>query len=177
MAELNSKYELSVWTDWTKGTSTDNPLGYLNEEKVAVIGADTMHTKISAFDINYKENINGEKTLTFSLPAKYRNEEGILLDNPLLKFLTSERKVKLRDGDYELPSEDINEIASFMASEDENKIWTDFIIKEIQEDSTKWINTYTCKELHVNELGKNGYSVLLDDSLGNNYGTLQQLSE
>lgn len=135
-----------------------------------------MHTKISAFDINYKENINGEKTLTFSLPAKYRNEEGILLDNPLLKFLTSERKVKLRDGNYELPSEDINEIASFMASEDENKIWTDFIIKEIQEDSTKWINTYTCKELHVNELGKNGYSVLLDDSLGNNYGTLEQLS-
>jgi hypothetical protein len=142
-----------------------------------VIGSDDAQNKLFAYDISLNENINGEKTLTFSLPSKYRNEEGDLLDNPLLPYLTAERKVKLRDGELVYTGSSAKDIIDSLQDEDTDDIWYDFIIKEISEDGEKHVNTYTCKELHVNELGKNGYSVLLDDTLGNNYGTLQELAE
>lgn len=184
MAEL-SKYELSVWEDVTTGIDPEkNPLGYFDEKKLAVIGADGVQNKIFAYDISLNENINGEKTLTFSLPSKYRDDGGVLLDNPLLQYLVSERKVKLRDGElppiekYKTADNSYTDQAAKWAKDyNYDDVWHDFIIKDISEDSEKYVNTYTCKELHVNELGKNGYSVLMDDELGNNYGTLQELGD
>ena len=134
MAELSSKYELSVWEDVNADWST-NGLGYFTEKKLAVIGADNSQNKIFAYDISLNENINGEKTLTFSLPSKYRNEEGDLLDNPLLTYLAAERKVKLRDGEYLIQSSTAAEIAAELEEEDTDKIWYDFIVKDITEDS------------------------------------------
>ncbi len=104
-----------------------------------------------------KENINGEKTLTFNMLRKIKNDNGELIDNPLVKLLTNERKLKLRDGEaYPFSTiEDLNQ-------EDTDERWYDFIIKNIDEDKSSYLNTYTAKELFVNELGKNGWAVTLD---------------
>jgi hypothetical protein len=67
-----------------------------------------------------------------------------------MRYLTNERKVKLK---YD------------------NK-WYDLIIKNIEEDSTSKAFTYTCKDIFVTELSKNGFELEFDGKLGNNMGTL-----
>lgn len=174
MAELLQEYELSVWEDVSSGTG----LGSFLEKKIAVIGSHNLHTPTKAYNVTLKENVNGEKTLTFSLPRAYRDKDGELKDNPFLSFLTAERKLKLRDGaEYNFFDEDGNFIPSKLEEEDTEDRWTDYVIKTIDEDKESFANNYTCKEVYVNELGKNGWSVVLDSELKNNYGTLPELAE
>jgi hypothetical protein len=54
--------------------------------------------------------------------------------------------------------------------------WYDFIIKDIEEDSEKYLFTYTAIDLYINELSKNGYNIQLDTELQNNMGTINELS-
>lgn len=170
------EYELSVWRD------VADEQNYLTEEKIATIGDRTLKAPTKAFDITLKETINGEKTLTFKILRKYYDDSGNLIDNPFIKLLVTEAKLKLREGKaYNLYSNgDIinGRYMSEIAKEEdiENK-WTDFLIKECTEDKKSYINTYTCKELYTTELGKNGWSVVLDSELKNNYGNLTQLAE
>lgn len=174
MAELLQEYELSVWEDVNSGTG----LGNFLEKKIAVIGSHNLHTPTKAYNVTLKENVNGEKTLTFSLPRAYRDKDGELKDNPFLSFLTAERKLKLRDGaEYNFFDKDGNFVPSELEEEDTEERWTDYVIKTIDEDKESFVNNYTCKEVYVNELGKNGWSVILDSELKNNYGTLPELAE
>ena len=174
MAELLQEYELSVWEDVNSGTG----LGNFLEKKIAVIGSHNLHTPTKAYNVTLKENVNGEKTLTFSLPRAYRDKDGELKDNPFLSFLTAERKLKLRDGaEYNFFDDDGNFIPSELKEEDIEERWTDYVIKTIDEDKESFVNNYTCKEVYVNELGKNGQSVILNSELKNNYGTLPELAE
>ena len=174
MAELLQEYELSVWEDVNSGTG----LGNFLEKKIAVIGSHNLHTPTKAYNVTLKENVNGEKTLTFSLPRAYRDKNGELKDNPFLSFLTAERKLKLRDGaEYDFFDKDGNFVPSKLEEEDTEERWTDYVIKTIDEDKESFVNNYTCKEVYVNELGKNGWSVILDSELKNNYGTLPELAE
>ena len=174
MAELLQEYELSVWEDVN---SDSQDLGNFLEKKIAVIGSHKLHTPTKAYNVTLKENVNGEKTLTFSLPRAYRDKDGELKDNPYLSLLTAERKLKLRDG----PEYDFFDNGEFKPSkldeEDEEERWTDYVIKTIDEDKENYVNNYTCKEVYVNELGKNGWSVVLDSELKNNYGTLTELAK
>ena len=174
MAALLQVYELSVWEDVNSGTD----LGSFLEKKIAVIGSHNLNTPTKAYNVTLKENVNGEKTLTFSLPRAYRDKDGELKDNPFLSFLTAERKLKLRDGaEYDFFDGNGEFKPSKLSEEDTEERWTDYVIKTIDEDKESFVNNYTCKEVYVNELGKNGWSITLDSELKNNYGTLPELAE
>lgn len=144
---------------------------HFDEVKSVVVGSNTLDTPLRAHNINLKENINGERTLTFNVLSKYKDDLGVLSDNPFIGLLTNEKKLKLRIGDAYSFSTDILELMA----EDTEERWLDFVIKTKDEDSENYLNTFTAKEIFVNELGKNGYDVLLDTELENNYGTVSEL--
>lgn len=149
------KYEISVWEDQL--ISTEGPeYSYFKENKVAIIAANDMVSKYGAFNTQFIEKINGEKTLIFSLYySLFDEDKEKICTNPFVSLLTNERKVKLFYKDQ----------------------WYDFIIKSCQENSQNKIFTYTAKQLYINELGKNGFKVELDDELENNQGTVVQLGK
>lgn len=178
MAELVQNYELSIWEDYVDANKSTSETTHLQERKVAVIANSNFSSNISAYQLQLTENINGERTLTFNLPRRYRNEKGELVDNPFLALLSVERKIKLRDGDAYSPTfEDGLYTGNLQTEEDTDERWIDFVIKSINENENTEINTYTCKEIFVNELGKNGWSVILDTELENNYGTVTELAD
>ena len=132
-------YELSIWQD-IAGNNED----IFNEEKITVIASSSSKIPTDAFEIILKENINQEKTLSFKLLRKYFNKAGDLVDNPSAQLLINERKIKLRIGaEY-----DFSNISTLLEKDDEKK-WTTFIIKEIEEDK----NTYTNKNFFSNRRG------------------------
>ena len=146
-------YEISIWED---RLVTENDISYYKEIKLAVIGSDKMESPNRAFDPVLVENVNGEKTLTFSLAFKYYDEYmGEIVDNPFYPYLINERKIKLFYNDE----------------------WFEFVIKECDETSTENIFKYTAKELFSLELAKLGYGVTLDTSLNNNQGTIIELAK
>lgn len=146
-------YEISIWED---RLVTENDISYYKEVKLAVIGSDKMESPNRAFDPILTENVNGEKTLTFSLAFKYHDEyTGEIVQNPFYPYLINERKVKLFYNDE----------------------WLEFLIKECEETSKENIFKYTAKELFSLELAKLGYDVVLDTSLNNNQGTIVELAQ
>lgn len=173
---LIQNYELSVWEDIVPSIGKDAE--YLDEEKIATIGAAGWDSPIKAYDVTLTENINGEKTLTFNILRKYRNDKGELVDNPFIPILTNERKLKLRIGEpYNFYNEKGSYDATIAAQEDKEDRWIDFLIKTVDENKKTYVNTFTCKEAYVTELGKNGYATTLKTELENNYGTLTELAE
>ena len=154
MGDLIKKpYEISLWED---RLVTEDNKSYYKEVKLAVIGSNTMHSPNKAFDIVLKENINGEKTLTFSIAYRYYDElRDEFIINPFDKFLVNERKVKLY---Y-------------------NNEWSEFLLKERDETSEDYVFKYTAVELFSLELSKTGYDVVLDQSLNNNQGTVIELGK
>lgn len=127
---------------------------YLDEYKLITVGSDTMDSVLRAFEPKYVRNINGTETLTFYLFHNYTNDEGELVENPFIKLIVNERKIKLY---YE------NE-------------WHDFIVRNVEEDSEENKFTYTCKDLATEELGKSGFNLTFDTELENNQGTAQALT-
>lgn len=145
----NKIYELSLWDD-----------GPDNEEiRRCVIASHTMSSPARAFNINLNKKTNGEKTLTFSVYAKYFDQETCdYVTNPYLGFLTNERKVKLK-------KEEKGQI-----------VWYDMIIKQVSEDSSNFTYTYTAKDQHIQELAKSGFELEFDKELQNNTGTKEELA-
>lgn len=166
MTELD-KFELSVWEDIPEAQGE-----YFEERKMGVLASSAMlNTPLRAYDITLEEDINGEKKLTFSMLKSYvDNKTGQRVENPWIPLLCAERKVKLCDGDYIFEASEKDE-------EDTENKWSDFIIKQISEDSEKRVNTYTCSEIFTKELGKNGFAVLLDNELNNNTDTCLELAK
>lgn len=148
---LKGKYEISLWED---SYSIDD--FYPIEHKIAIIGSDSMTSEAKATEPNFVSNINGTHTLTFKMYYNYVDTEtGEKVDNPFIKLLVNERKVKLHWK---------NE-------------WYDLIIKNCQESSSGRTVTYTCKDLYLNELSKTGFNLEFDNELENNTGTVQELGE
>ena len=151
--KLIKPYEISVWED--KLIQDGNEYRFI-ENKLAVIGSNTMSGPNKVYDPFFNKKANGEKTLTFSLKYKYfdpysENDEVI---NPFVALLTNERKVKLH---YD------------------NK-WYEFIVKEHSESSEDYEWTYTCNDAFVLELSKSGYNLTFDAELNNNQGTATDLA-
>lgn len=147
---LIKPYEISVWED----KLTQN--GFI-ENKLAVIGSDTMTGLNKVYDPVFNKKSNGEKTLSFSLKYKYFDPYSGNSDyvNPFVALLTNERKVKLHyDGQ-----------------------WYEFIVKEHTESSDESTWTYNCTDAFVLELSKNGYNITFDAELNNNQGTARELVE
>ena len=144
-----------------EGTTTE-VVQYYKERKICIIGSNTMDTPIRAISGKLVSNVNGSNTLTFNMYSKYYDEEAEeFYDNPFLKLLVNERKVKLRYG--ALGSADCK--------------WYDFVIKDVKENSENKTFSYTCKDLFINELSKSGFNIQLDPELENNMGNITTLAE
>ena len=155
------KYEISLWEDYLVPATIidgkeDVPAHY-EERKIAVIGSDSMTSPCRAYNPKLVENINGTNDFTFEMFYTYREnnsaERNVDQQNPFLNLLVNERKVKCKWKDK----------------------WYDFIIKKCQEDSSGKKITYTCQDLYINELSKNGFSLTFDNELENNTGTAPEL--
>ena len=154
-----NKYEISLWEDRLApqtGEGQSIVSEHYEEEKVCIIGSDTMTSQARALEPKLVRNVNGTNKLTFKLYYTYiDNETGKRIQNPFTSLLVNERKVKCK-------------------WEDE---WYDFVIKGIQEDSNGKTITYTCEDLYINELSKTGFSLEFDQKLNNNQGTAQELAK
>lgn len=177
MSILKKPYEISIWDDVLvfkirkKGTTVDEDIlpeeaenigeyelkyQYYKEKKIAIIGSDTMSAPWRAVNPSFVKNVNGSSTLTFTMYSKYYDEDkDELLDNPFVKKMVNERKVKLKYDDK----------------------WYDFVIKNIEESSDNKTYTYTAKDLFINELSKTGYDLVFDSELENNLGTIDELAD
>ena len=151
---MKDKYEISLWEDYQ---NDENDI-YYSERKIAVIGSNDMTSPCRAYNPKLVQNVNGTNTFTFDMYMTYKENfvkdgEDKTFTNPFLALLVNERKVKVLWKEK----------------------WYDFIIKQCAEDSASKKITYTCKDLYVNELSKNGYDLEFDSELNNNYGTAQEL--
>ena len=175
-------YELSVWRDIPiagiyNGENIPITDGYFTDEKVAIIGSDSMDSPLKAYDVSLKGLTNGDCTLTFSMLYDYE-KDGERVSNPLFELLKNEIKLKLRRGEeYGFIDVDGSINFSLLEEEDTENRWRDFVIKTIDKDSNTHVANIVAKEIFVNELGKNGWSVTLNTELENNYGTVEELAE
>ena len=151
------KYNISIWRDkpaqWNN--SEDPQVTYISEEKVAIIGSNTMTSPNRARNPQLVSNINGTNTFTFTLYYTYIDTEtGEKVKNPFIDLITNETKIKV-----------------FWKEQ-----WYDFIVKNIQETSNGRSIQYTCNDLYINELSKTGFNLEFDPELNNNQGTVQELA-
>ena len=156
-----NKYEISVWEDYfvTASGSTES---HYEEKKLCVIGSNTMTDGSRALEPNLVLNVNGTHTLTFKLYLSYIDTiTGEKIDNPFVKLLVNERKVKVY---WDNGQEDINDK------------WYDLVVKDISEDSDSNTVVYTCEDLFINELGKSGFELNFSDEANNNQGTIYELA-
>lgn len=169
--EFNRPYKITLWEDETSYVvqresqrlivtdpqPSDTVLNVFNNENcIAIIGSDTMDTPIRAYDPKLTMEINGKKTLTFSIAYRYWDyEEKDFKLNPFINLLVNERRIKLWYDDD----------------------WHEFVIKQKEESSEKYVFSYTCEDIYLTELGRNGYEVELNTDLQNNMGTAIQLGE
>jgi len=150
---LIKPYEISVWED--KLIQDGNEKKFI-ENRLAVIGSNTMTGLNKVYEPIFNKKSNGERTLTFSLKYKYFDPYiGEEVVNPFASLLINERKVKLH---Y-----------------DNN--WYEFIIKDHTESSDGYEWTYTCTDAFVLELSKIGYNITFDTELNNNQGTALELTK
>ena len=183
-------FELSLWT-FDIGRTVGEGLfpERFTEKKSYVLAASDMDDLRSAYDVKQKININGERTLTFSIHYKIADQNGQLYDNPLFEGLVNEAYLKLRDGAAyerekyvdpetgEITYQTNVDYARALSTEvDDEEKWYDFIIKNVDKKTQNYEATITAKETFVNELGKNGWGVTLDAELYNNVGTLYDLA-
>ena len=154
-----NKYEISLWEDRLvpqTGEGQSIVPEHYEEEKVCIIGSDTMTSQARALEPKLVRNVNGTNKLTFKLYYTYiDNETGKRIQNPFTSLLVNERKIKCKWEDQ----------------------WYDFVIKGVQEDSNGKTITYTCEDLYINELSKTGFSLEFDQKLNNNQGTAQELAK
>ena len=145
MSNIKQSYELSVWN-----------VSAQNEIKMAIIGANDMLTPARAQSPQLKRNVNGTKTLTFSLYTKYIDEiDGIEKINPFCNLIHNESRIKLKW---------------------KNK-WYEFVVKNIIEESENNKNTYTAEDAFICELSRKGFNIELSTDLENNQGTLIDLEK
>lgn len=143
-------YELSLWED---NIGSD---GKLVENKIFVFGADSLETQSRAIEPKLKRNVNGTNELTFKMYSLYNDPiTGEKVVNPFVSKLVNEAKIKLKF---------------------KNK-WYDFIIKNVNDNSTNYQYSYTATDYHIQELSKNGFNLVLDASLENNIGSAEKLGK
>lgn len=146
----------SNWYDENGKMIPNIVYSFYKEVRLCTIGSDTMDSPARAVNGKLVRKVNGEVTFTFTMYYRYYDTQvGQLEYNPYIRYLTNERKIKLKyDGE-----------------------WYDLIIKQVQENSDSKAFTYTCKDQFVNELSKTGFELEFDNELENNMGTIEYLAE
>ena len=147
---MKSKYEISIWEDVL---SED---GSFEEQKLIVIGSDTMTSESRAGEPKLINNINGTNKFSFNMHYRYIDTRtGEEIENPYVKYLVNERKIKVFWKDT----------------------WYDFIIKQVKEDQVNHVFSYTCEDAFITELSRNGFNLIFNTELENNIGTARELVE
>ena len=150
MGLLIKPYEISIWED-----QYDTTNNCFSEQKIVIIGSDKLTSQNRVFNPVLTKNVNGTKTLSFSVYYQYRdNITGEITSNPICQYLVNERKVGL---DYDGAT-------------------YNFIIKTIKQDTNNYAFEVTAEDQYVNELSKNGFNITFDAELNNNVGTIQALA-
>ena len=132
---------------------------YYDEKLVATIGSSLSKNVINIFNPVLTENVNGSSTFSFSLVSHYYDElTGELVINPFLSLLDNESKIRLK------------------YNKRGKTLWYDFLIKNIEEDSSNHVFNYTCTNAQIQELAKVGFNIELSSDLENNQGTIIELA-
>lgn len=191
---MKDKYEISLWEDYLVPASGDPedpnyvPEHY-EEKKLCIIGSDTMTDLYRAFNPQLKSELNGTHTLTFKMFYTIKSNEINVEEDT---FSADE------DGNYSVNGHTSDEVRtpsystfdfektqnpflSLLVNERKVKCfwknqWYDFVIKNCREDSNGESITYTCTDVFINELSKNGFEIVLDAELENNMGTVLELA-
>lgn len=157
---MREKYEISLWEDKptsivvNQGQEDEETRYYLEEKKLCVIGSDTMTSNTRAIEPKLINNVNGTNTFSFKMYYYYTDQiTGEQIQNPFTALLFNERKVKVFWKD----------------------VWYDFLIKRIEEDSAGKSAVYTCEDVFITELSKNGYNLEFSSDLQNNTDTAANL--
>ena len=156
--KLKKEFQLSLWEDFmdTKTTSSNETISFINERKICDIASDLLENPRAAYNVVFKSKTDGTHVLTFDITSRYWDQqEQDFIENPIIKYLYNEAKVKLH---YK------------------NK-WYDLIIKNCQENSKEKKYSYTCEDLFIDELGRNGYNVEFSTELGGNVNTVTELAD
>ena len=142
MSILKKPYEIAVYDDVFVN-------GVFQEKRLGIIGSDKMTSQNRALQPNLVRNVNGQNTFSFQMYKTYIDVvTGEKVSNPFSNWLINERKVKLRyDGK-----------------------WYDFIIKDVNENTSNYLYTYQLEDANIQELSKNGFGITLDAELMNNIG-------
>ena len=88
MATLKKPYEISLWEDiltfvYEDGSKSQEKIEsghgavvnqYYEEQKICIIGSDTMDTPVRAFQPKLVSKVNGENILTFDMYSHYYDE-------------------------------------------------------------------------------------------------------
>lgn len=163
MSLLVKDYIISAWLDIYNNTT-----GLYEEIWQANLGGSAAIYQNShqyVFEPNLVEKVNGEVNLTFKLYYQYIDPKtGEKEDNNLVEYLYNEAKIKLC----------ITEGVDTEGNPIEK--WYHFIVKNVSEDSSNYINTYTLNSQHIHELSKNGYGITFDTALMNNIDTAENLA-
>lgn len=196
MENIKVPYELSMWVTESRYVveingqtqivnslkNLNNPLNpinyvlkneYMEEVKLFDLASNKFVSPISAYKLQFTQNVNGSNDLTFNVPYKYYNEDTNTIElNPFINYLIPDRHLKLQ-YDYE---RDANGI--YLKDLDGNLIpkWYDLIITSTSEAQESNVCTYKCEDMHIQELSKNGYRIELDTELENNMGTTVALA-
>ena len=143
-------FELSLWRTIPRtATLTNNEtISYLGEEKVYILASsNSLENPYRAYDIHFIRKINSEKTITFKvLKECFDPQTGKVEDNYFVDLLVNKALIKLKYKDR----------------------WYDFLIQEREEtrDQKGVGYKFTCEDLSICELSKNGYSLEFDEETG-----------
>lgn len=125
-----------------------------DEKRKFIISCDDMRSLSRGREPSMKVNINGSKTFTFKMYYYYIDDEtGEEIRNPYIDQIFNESRIKVQWYGK----------------------WYDFIVKNIVEDTSSTSITYTCKDMFIYDLSKNGYSIEFEDDLMNNQGDIFEL--
>jgi hypothetical protein len=147
------KYELSLQMPYL----SDN---IYKLKKSVIIGTSESDWNGFAYDIIYTKDIKAKDSLTFSL-LRTINTENDLETNYLTDIIHNESQLQLRVTE---PTGD--------------KIYT-YVVKKIDEsrEKRKQIFKYTASSYAAEELGRQGYEITFNETLGNNTGYVEDFIE
>ena len=147
MALIKKPYELSTWVEVL------NSNGIKEEEKGVIIGAHDMNWQGAARHIVFVTRMNGTHELSFEIPDSYfDNIKGEFVHNEIIDNIFNETKIKLYYKDK----------------------WYEFTVKNVSESKNEksFIKKFTCSDVHVDELARNGYGITFSTELYNNVDEL-----
>lgn len=133
------------------------------QERLIPLGSNLNTSNQNIFEPIFTKKLDGANSLSFSIYAKYWDEEEKkMVTNPLVSLLHNESKIKLK---------------FYPTTNSTQPEWHEFIIKKIEETSDETKISYTATDYYVNELSKSGYSLVFDTELENNLGDIEYLAQ